>query len=55
MIEVLFILSFLSCTQISWRGLGVFKVSSFQSIFRTFEVGQHEQCPQHVFRRNFDL
>ena len=38
-----------------WRGLGVFKVSSVQSIFRTFELVQHEQRPQHVFRRNFDL
>ena len=36
-----------------WRGLGVFKVSSVQSIFRTFELVQHEQRPQHVFRRNF--
>ena len=38
-----------------WRGLGVFKVSSVQSIFRTFEIVQHEQRPQHVYRRNFDL
>ena len=38
-----------------WRGLGVFKVSSVQSIFRTFELVQHEQRPQHVFRRNFHL
>ena len=38
-----------------WRGLGVFKVSSVQSIFRTFELVQHEQRPQYVFRRNFDL
>ena len=38
-----------------WRGLGVFKVSSVQSIFRTFELVQLEQRPQHVFRRNFDL
>ena len=37
-----------------WRGLGVFKVSSVQSIFRTFELVQHEQRPQHVFRRKFD-
>ena len=36
-----------------WRGLGVFKVSSVQSIFRNFELVQHEQRPQHVFRRNF--
>ena len=38
-----------------WRGLGVFKVSSFQSVFRIFELVQNEQRPQHVFRRNFDL
>ena len=38
-----------------WRGLGVFKVSSVQSIFRSFELVQHEQRPQQVFRRNFDL
>ena len=38
-----------------WRGLGVFKVSLVQSIFRTFELVQHEQRPQHGFRRNFDL
>ena len=38
-----------------WRGLGVFKVSSVQSIFRTFELVQHEQRPQHVFRHNFHL
>ena len=38
-----------------WSGLGVFKVSSFQSVFRTFELVQHEQRPQHVFRRNFDV
>ena len=39
-----------------WRGLGVFKVSSVQSIFHTFELVQHEQRPQHVFlRRNFNL
>ena len=38
-----------------WRGLGVFKVSSVQSILRTFELVQHEQRPQHVSRRNFDL
>ena len=38
-----------------WRGLGVFKVSSVQSIFLTFELVQHEQRPQYVFRRNFDL
>ena len=38
-----------------WRGLGVFKVSSVQSIFRTFEIVQHEQRPQHVYHRNFDL
>ena len=38
-----------------WRGLGVFKVSSVQSIFRTFELVQHEQRPQQVFRRSFDL
>ena len=36
-----------------WRGLGVFKVSSVRSIFRTFELVQHEQRPQHVFRCNF--
>ena len=38
-----------------WRGLGVFKVTSVQSILRTFELVQHEQRPRHVFRRNFDL
>ena len=38
-----------------WRGLGVFKLSSVQSIFRTFELVQHKQRPQHVFRRKFDL
>ena len=38
-----------------WRRLGVFKVSSVQLIFRTFELVRHEQRPQHVFRRNFDL
>ena len=38
-----------------WRGLGVFKVSSFHTGFCTFELVQHEQRTQHVFRRNFDL
>ena len=40
-----------------WRGLGVFKMSSVQSVFRTNVPAnvQHEQRPQHVFRRNFDL
>ena len=38
-----------------WRGLGVFTVSSVQSIFRTFKLVQREQRPQHVYRRNFDL
>ena len=38
-----------------WCGLGVFKVSSVQSIFRSLELVQHEQRPQHVFRPNFDL
>ena len=38
-----------------WRRLGVFEGTSVQSIFRTFEIVQHEQRPQHVYRRNFDL
>ena len=38
-----------------WRGVGVFKVSSVQSVFRTCELVQHEQRPKHVFRRNFHL
>ena len=38
-----------------WRGLGVFTVTSVQSIFRTFKLVQREQRPQHVYRRNFDL
>ena len=41
-----------------WRGLGVLKVSSVQSVFRTCELiinVQHEQRPQHVFCHNLDL
>ena len=33
-----------------WHGLGVFTVSSVQSIFRTFKLVQREQRPQHVYR-----
>ena len=38
-----------------WHGLGVFEVSSVQSVFRTCELVQYEQRPQHVVGRNFDL
>ena len=40
---------------IKWSGLGVFKVSLVLSVFRNSELVQHEQRPQHVFRRYFNL